>query len=564
LHGVTRGNGYIGEGVTQNIKTIQSIPLRLRIPEKKEVLGFTKKHSISKNIIKYINKQTGRMEIRGEVYVKKKEFDQLNKERKKQGKDMFANPRNIAAGSIRQLDSKIAAKRPLDFLAWRLETEMGQIDQVQGMEILKLWGFKTHEGIAVNKIKDIKKHYNVAKDEREKLNYWVDGVVIRVNNLATYNSLGVVGKTPRGLVAWKFPAEEVTTKVKTIKYLVGRTGSLTPVASFDPVWVGGTTVQNASLHNIDELERLDIRVGDTVIIYKAGDIIPKVKQVLLELREKGSEKVKLPNKCPVCLSDVIRKSNEVNIYCKNRDCFAKNRERLVHIVKAFDIEGLGPQTASALIENQIIKKPSDIFKIEASQLLSLEGFAELSAKKLIDEIQSKKTIQFNKFIVALSIPNVGNENAMLLAKKFHKLSLLQSAGIDELGLIEGVGPIMAKGIHAYFTDEYNLDLISEYLKNGVIIELNKKSQKKQILDGIKFALTGSLENFSRVEVGEKIHELGGSIVSSVSRNTDFVLAGQNPGSKYSKAVELKVKTLSEKEFLHMIGSNTLNIQLWDY
>ena len=384
----TRGDGKVGEDVTQNVKTIESVPLRLR--------PITTPNPSLKRRGAEKGRGTGvpeYVEVRGEIYFPVKAFEKMNRELEKAGEGTFANPRNTAAGSIRQLDSSITSSRGLAFVAWDLDADFGQSTMEEEWEILEQIGFRpAPESKRFESVEAIRKHWLWLQEKRDQLGYWVDGMVVRVNENSVFEKLGVVGKTPRGLVAWKFPAEEATTKVREIQWTVGRTGALTPVAVVEPTWIGGTTVVHASLHNLDEIERLDVREGDTVILYKAGDIIPKIKEVIVKLRPSGAHKTKPPSKCPVCGSKVERREDEVAIYCTNPKCFVQDREAILHAARAFEIDGLGPQTIATLLENGIISSPADLFLLKPGDVLGLEGFAELSANKLVEQIQARKTI----------------------------------------------------------------------------------------------------------------------------------------------------------------------------
>lgn len=552
--GATRGDGRIGEDVTQNIRTIESVPLRLRQPTEHEIAALLKKFDLPKSVGTSIASPTGVLEVRGEIYMPKKDFDKLNRERAKAGEETFANPRNVSAGSIRQLDPAVAASRPLDFMAWRLETDVGERRHEAGLAILALWGFKVNFGKHFDRLENVRAYFDDLRKTRAKLPQWIDGVVVRVNERERFDRLGVVGKTPRGLVAWKFPPEEVTTVVEEIRWFVGRTGALTPVAIMKPSWVGGTTVKHASLHNFDEVERLDVRVGDTVILYKAGDIIPKIKGVVKNLRPSGATGVRPPRLCPVCGHEVRRAEGEVAIVCSNKRCPAKDRERVIHAVRAFEIDGFGPQTASALLDRNIVEMPSDLFTLKAEDFLELDGFAEVSAKKIVAAIQSKKQITLSRFIVALGIRNVGDETALDLAKQFGTLKRLRHASGEELQAVPGVGAVVAESVIDFFGEPSNQKLIDAYLENGVMVT-EEKVNRRQPLAGQSFVLTGSLEAMSRDEAKQAVRDLGGDASESVSRKTSYVIVGHEPGSKADKAKALGVKTLSESEFLRIIGKN---------
>lgn len=530
VRAATRGDGTTGEDVTQNIKTIESIPLRLKGD-----------HSSST------------IEVRGEIYFPVDAFKALNASQKKGGKKIFANPRNAAAGSIRQLDPKIAAERKLAFVAWNLVTDIGQETQDDEWKLLKELGFRpVPESKVLKSFEEVQNLWKDLQKKREGLNYWIDGLVVRVNNREQYERLGVVGKTPRGLVAWKFPAEEVTTIVKEIEWFVGRTGALTPVALFEPTWLGGTTVKHASLHNIDEIERLDVRIGDTVILYKAGDIIPKVKEVLKDLRPSSATKTKSPSECPVCGSVTEKHPGEVAIYCSNKNCFAKDRENVLHAARAFGIDGIGPSTISALIENKIVSRAPDLFTLQPSDLLELEGFAELSAQKLVEEIQSRKEIKLSRFIVGLGIRNVGEQTAIDIAEHFGSLEKIQNTSAENMTEVPHIGEVVAESVVSFLSDEHNQKMVEDYLEHGVQIMNPPKRIRHEAFDGKTFVLTGSMETMTREEAKEKIRGLGGAVSGSVSKKTDYVISGMDPGSKFEKAKKLGVAVLSEEEFIKMI------------
>ena len=537
----TRGDGRVGEDVTHNVKTIEAVPLTLR--------------SITTHDSSFLKRMGGvrRIEVRGEVFFPVDEFEKMNKALTREGKPTFANPRNTAAGSVRQLDPAITADRKLSFVAWDLVADFGQTSMEEEWKLLRELGFcATPESRLLNSVEEIEGHWKWLQEKREKLGYWVDGMVVRVNDNQEYEKLGVVGKTPRGLVAWKFPAQEATTIVKEIQWTVGRTGALTPVAVVEPTWIGGTTVQHASLHNLDEIERLDVREGDTVILYKAGDIIPKIKQVLAHLRPERTHKVKPPTSCPVCGSKVERLEDEVAIYCSDPNCFVKDKEAILHAARAFGIDGLGPQTIAALLENGIIANAADLFVLKPDELRGLEGFAELSSRKLVLEIQSRKEITLSNFILALGIRNVGEQTAIDLANHFRMMEQLQSASLEELMEIEGVGEIVAHSVKEFFKSAHNLQLVARYVDNGVQVHSTEGVKKKAGVAGKTFVITGTLASVGRDEAKELIRKAGGRASGSVSKETDFVVVGENPGSKYNEAKKLGVRILSESEFLDMI------------
>lgn len=546
----TRGDGKIGEDVTNNVKTIEAVPLSLRKIEDHELKTLKQTFDLSDETINLLRSQSGRIEIRGEVYMPKKAFEKMNKDRAKQGLETFANPRNVSAGSIRQLDPSIAASRPLDFMAWRLETDVGAVTQTAGVEILKLFGFKTSIGEQCATLADIQKFFDSIAKRREKLDFWIDGVVVRVNDNLAYRQLGVVGKTPRGLVAWKFPAEEATTQVESIEWFVGRTGALTPVANVSPTFVAGTTVVHASLHNADEIERLGLKVGDTVILTKAGDIIPKIVKVLPELRSGKETTVKIPTHCPICASDVVRREGEVALMCSNTSCYAKEREKVLYAARAFEIDGLGDKIVEKLLTAGLVKTPPDIFKLQAADFLGIEGFADISAKKLFDQIQSRKDIDLAPFIVSLGIRHVGGETAFALAIAFGAIDKLARASREDLLNVPDVGETVADSIYEFFQSDVGKTMLQDFSNVGVTIK--KAKTVKRILDGKKFVVTGTLAGLGREEAKDKIRLMGGQVSDSVSKKTDYVVVGENPGSKADKAKELGVRILSESEFIKML------------
>ncbi len=524
----TRGNGRVGEDVTQNVKTIQSVPLKLRGKVPKTV------------------------EVRGEIYFPQKAFDQLNVAQRAAGEPEYANPRNTAAGSIRQLDSTVTASRGLAFVAWDLDGDFDQQTMEDEWKILEMIGFKpTPESKRFTTVETIEAHWQALQDKRDGLGYWIDGMVVRVNNSQRYEDLGIVGKTPRGLVAWKFPAEEVTTIVREIRWTVGRTGALTPVAVVSPTPIAGTTVQHASLHNLDEIERLDVRVGDTVVLYKAGDIIPKIKEVILKLRPQGTEAVEAPSHCPVCGSKVERQEREVAVYCTNDRCFVQDQAAVLHAARAFEIDGLGPASIAAMLGEGIISTPADLFTVVAGELEGLEGFAQISAKKLVEEIQARKQITLPRFITALGIRNVGEQTAVDLASAFSTVERLRTATVEDLTAVEGVGEIVAQSIVEFFNEEHNQKLLVDYMANGVSID-SVHTTVDSTLAGKTFVLTGSLSSLTRNQAKEMIRAAGGKASGSVSAKTDYLVAGESPGSKAEKARELGVRVLSEQAFIDMM------------
>jgi DNA ligase (NAD+) len=560
--GSTRGDGLMGENVTQNLKTIEAIPLKLRESEK--VVKELKKEGLKENS-ELILKQK-ELVARGEVLITKKEFEKINKEQEKLKLPVFVNPRNMAAGSIRQLNPKITAKRHLDSYAYELITELGQETHEEKHKILKAFGFKTnpHNKYCRN-LKEIYDFHTYWYENREKIPFEIDGIVVIVNNIRIFEKLGVVGKAPRAAIAYKFPLKQSTTKIKDIIVQVGRTGSLTPVAVLEPVEVGGVTISRATLHNEDEIKRLDVKIGDTVIVGRAGDVIPAIIKVFPELRTGKERKFKMPKKCPVCGANVVRPIGEVVSRCPNQYCLAKQKRYFYYFVSrsAFDIIGLGPKIVDKLVDANLISDPTDLFKLEVGDIISLEssprrkpkaflrGFAEKSAQKLVEAIQAKKKITLPKFIYALGIKNVGEATSKDLARYSGSLDKLRNSTFGELQKIRDVGPIVARSIYEWFSKKGNLKFLEKLKQVGVKISEEEKNAP-QLLKGKTFVLTGSLDTMTREDAKDKIRILGGDVSESVSEKIDFIIAGENPGSKYEQAKKLGVKIINEKDFLRML------------
>lgn len=537
VQGATRGDGRIGEDVTANVKTIESIPLSLR--------DFFLKKQFPSEVI-----------VRGEVYMRKDVFDKLNSQQRKKGLLPFANPRNAAAGSIRQLDPMLAAQRQLSFMAYDIATDIGQRSHAETHRFLQKLGFPAGDFTVLCKTLDeVMAVYERMKQRRERLPYWIDGVVVTVNQTLLYRNLGVVGKAPRGALALKFPAEQVTTTVEDIAVQVGRVGTLTPVALLAPVRVGGTTVSRATLHNIDEIKRLDLKIGDTVIIQKAGDIIPNVVKVLHALRTGKEKTFRMPATCPRCGAPVVRPTGEVNFYCSNKDCFAIQKEKIYHFVSkpAFHIDGLGPKIIDQLLEKGLIRDAVDLFDLKQGDLEPLEGFAPKSAAKLVAAIGAAKKVTLPRFIYALGIRHVGEQTAFLLARSFRSLDRIMSAGAEELLQVSDIGGVVARSIYDYFHDRANRAFIKKLLARGVTIEGERTAGPGRKWEGKTFVLTGTLQHLTRDEAKKLIRDRGGRVSSSVSTATDYVVAGKDPGSKYAKAEKVGVKVVGEREFLEMAG-----------
>lgn len=555
--GATRGDGRVGEDITANIRTIDAVPLRLHAPTEAQVEAFLERHRGAvdeKKVRRALGAHAGRIEVRGEVYMTEKAFAALNDEQKKKGAEPFANPRNAAAGGVRQLDPKVTAERRLSYFAWKLVTDVGQTTHAQEWELLPLLGFKVNkEAGEASDVGEVRAYWKRMQDRRAKLGYWIDGTVVRVDDNAAFERLGVVGKTPRGLVAWKFPAEEATTVVEDVRWQVGRTGALTPVANLRPTWLGGTTVQHASLHNADEIERLGLRVGDTVILYKAGDIIPKVKKVLADLRPAGAKAVAVPKRCPVCEAPVARRAGEVAIVCENAACPAKQVEFLANFVskRAFDVGGLGYKVVEQLMGHGLVARPADLFRIKASDLVDLERFGETSAAKLVDAVAKARRVSLARFIIAMGITHVGDETAADLAASFGTLERFRKADKDGLMAVEGVGEVVAEAVSSWLADKGNQRMIDDLLSAGVTVERARKAADLP-WKGLSFVFTGELGSMSRDEAKEKARSLGADVPGSVSKKTSYVVAGPGAGSKLENARKLGVKVLNEEEFLAML------------
>lgn len=578
ISGATRGDGLVGEDITENLKMINSIPLKLK-----------------GNYSKYV-------EVRGEVVMLKKVLEELNKEQEKLGKPLFANTRNTAAGSLRQLDPNLVKERKLSFYPWEIvSTSLELSSQSEKQKYFKEWGFSTHK--YTEKVKTLKEAFNFINEiekVRDSLPYGTDGVVVSVEDLKLQEILGIIGKAPRYKIAYKYQAEQATTKVKDITVNVGRTGVLTPIAHFNSTLVAGSNISKATLHNIDQINRLGLKIGDTVVIQKAGDVIPEVVEVLSKMRTGKEKKFKMPEVCPVCGFAVAQGSlgskgsslsnglaelpspkgtnrrgdprtlrgeasfapevlshrtlpageNSVAYYCTNKHCPARSRRGLQHFVNIFEIYEIGPKILDRLKDEGLISDAADLFILERADLSGLERFGEKSAENIISSIESHKKVLLWRFIYALGIIHVGEQTARDLADHFGSLNKLIKADIDEINNLENIGPIVSNSIVEFFREKININFINKLLKNGVIIHYEKV--KKGIFSDKTFVLTGTLSTMSREDAKKKIIENGGSISSAVSAKTSFVLAGEKPGSKYTDAQKLNIKILSEQEFLKML------------
>lgn len=529
----TRGDGVVGEDVTMNVRTIESVPLRLT--------------------------QNVNVVVEGEVWLGKRGLAEVNKKRKKDGEAEFANPRNAAAGSIRQLDPRVAARRPLDTFIYDLASYSGDIPNTQYEELglLKELGFKVNTHVihaeTIDEVITLWKSWMKKKDRED---YLIDGIVVKVNERIYQEALGYTGKAPRFAVALKFPAEQVTTVVEDIALQIGRTGILTPVAHLRPVSVAGVVVSRATLHNEDQIARLDVRVGDTVVIQRAGDVIPEVVQVVPELRPKSAKQYVFPTNVPECGGDgsIERVPGMSAWRCVSKNSLAQQKRRFHHFVgkSALDIEGLGKKTVDALLESGLVTSYADLFSLTEGDFLGLEGFAELSAKNAVSAIQSRKRITLPRLLVGLSIPQVGEETAHDLAEHFGTLARVRKASFDELVALDGIGDVVARSITSWFSDREHAYALDELLKHITIERVQKKTGGA--LHGKTLVVTGTLQSLSRSDAEARIRGAGGQVGSAISKNTSFLVAGENAGSKLDKANALGVPVVTEEEFLMMLGA----------
>lgn len=533
----TRGDGKVGEDVTENVKRIESVPL-----------------SLTKAVD---------CVVEGEAYMPKSQFEKLNQTQSEKGEELFANPRNVTAGTIRQLDPTIVASRKLSYFAY----DIAQIDDIPStqyseLELLGELGFRVNTGFKkCATIDDVVAYWEHWKTLKDKQDYLIDGVVVKVNEREYQDALGYTGKAPRFGIALKFPAETVTTVVEDIQLQVGRTGVLTPVAHLRPVVVAGSLVSRATLHNQDEITRLDVRIGDTVILQKAGDVIPDIIEVVTRMRTGKEKKWIMPLQCPECGADVEQKelasstkSNESTAahYCTNSRCSARDRRRLYHFVSkhAFDIDHCGPKVLDLLLDAGLIIHSSDLFTLKKGDLLALPRFAEKSVDNLLASIEKAKDVSLERLLVALSIPNIGEETARLLAKHFSTLQRIRDASFVEFEVLDGIGPIVAESLVTWFADKNNIIQLESLLTQIRVQQEAKTQTQKNTLSGKAFVLTGTLSTLSRDEAKLLILAHGGKVASSVSKKTDYVVAGENAGSKYDEAVKLGVEILDESQFLH--------------
>jgi len=539
IRGATRGDGNTGENITQNVRTISTIPLQL--------IG---------------NDYPATLEVRGEVIMTKNGFKELNARQRENNEKLYVNPRNAAAGSLRQLDSKITAQRPLEMICYGVGIAKGVALPDRHSDILEKlhqWGFLIATDIDVFRgFQPCVKFYNALLNERETLPYEIDGVVYKVNRLDQQKEMGFISRAPRWAIAYKFPAQEEMTTLLAIDIQVGRTGALTPVARLEPVFVGGVTVTNATLHNQDEIERKDLRVGDSVIIRRAGDVIPEVVSFVPSKRLKGRRKFKMPKKCPVCGSDVERQEGESALRCLGGlFCDAQRKEAIKHFAsrRAMDIEGLGDKLVEQLVDETLIHDPADLYLLSKDQYTKLDRMADKSAGNLIDSLQKSKSTTLARFLFALGILNVGETTAQNLAIHFGKIDEVMKAQCDILIEVPDIGPIVAESIVMFFKQKHNRDVIAKLINVGINWPTIVKTERvDQPLKGLIFVLTGTLKSMTRDEAKAKIQHLGGKVTASVSKKTRYVVVGTDPGSKMDKAQQLNVDILNEKEFEKVLAS----------
>lgn len=534
----TRGDGYTGEDVTSNVRTIKSIPLKLRAAGKLAALSL--------------------IDVRGEAFMNRSDFDELNRARDEEGLVPFANPRNASAGSLRQLDPRITARRPLKFFAYgvgRLEGVSPEThwDVLEGLSELGLPVCLENVSLCEN-IKDVIGHYQTLKERRESLPYEIDGAVVKVNSLADQSVLGLKTRSPRWAVAFKFEPIQATTRIKSIEIGVGRTGTLTPVAVMEPVRVGGVTVSRATLHNQDEIDRKDVREGDTVVIQRAGDVIPEVVRVIADLRPEGSRPYTIPDRCPVCGSHAVRPAGQAAKRCINTSCPARLKETVRHFASrgAMDIDGLGTKLVEQLVDKALVGSPADLYSLTDDELMKLERMGEKSVSNLLDAIERSKEVSADRFLFSLGIPLVGEHVARILMEEFGDIETLALKDRAELTEIHGVGPEVAQSVVDFFGEPRNMDVVKRLLTAGVKPRpLSKpRGERETPFAGKTVVFTGTI-SMKRADAKKRVEDLGGHVAGSVSRKTNYVVAGESAGSKLDKAKELGITILTEKEFQEM-------------
>lgn len=528
----TRGDGVTGEDVTENVKTIKSVPRKINY--KKDLI------------------------VEGEIYLAKKEFEKINKQIEKEGGQLYANPRNLAAGTMRQLDPEMVRERNLDVFIYDIaQTENEPETQFDELKWLSEKGFVVNKNFVLAKnVDEVIKFWKTWSSKKDKQEFMIDGVVVKVNDKKFQRYLGYTGKAPRFATAFKFPAEQTTTVIEDIAFQVGRTGVITPVAHLKPVLIAGSKVSRATLHNEDEIKRLDVRIGDTVVLQKAGDIIPQVVKVVKELRPSKTKPFLFPEKIAECGGDgrIERIPGEAAYRCVDRNSYKVQLQKLAYFAskKALDIEGLGPKQVEQFVAAGLVQHPADFYTLKVGDLLQLERFAEVSANKLVASINSKREVDLERLLIGISIDNVGEETAILLANRFGSLEKIINASIEDLEFIDGIGEVVAESIYKWFRDKNNLEILSHLLKEIKIKEKDVVKNENKNISGKTFVLTGTLGSMSRDDAKNLIRKFGGSVSSSVSKATDYVVVGEDAGSKYEKAVELGVKILNEQEFSKLL------------
>ncbi|MBZ0200845.1 MAG: NAD-dependent DNA ligase LigA [Ignavibacteriaceae bacterium] len=532
----TRGDGFTGEEITANVKTIKTIPLRFKE---------------SKDIPYRLND----VEVRGEIFMKVEDFKKLNNEREEKGEKLFANPRNSSAGTLKMQDPRIVAQRPLNMFAYVLiSTEENFDSQSENLQILKKLGFNINPETRLFKtINEVLEYCRVLEEKRYSLEYEIDGAVIKVNSIRQQTLLGSIAKSPRWAIAFKFKAKQAFTKLKEITWSVGRTGAVTPVAELEPVLLAGSTISRATLHNIDEIRRKDIRENDIVIIEKGGDVIPKVVAVVLDERKENTKATEPPLNCPVCSALLFQPEDEVAYYCENTECPAQEKGRLEHFASrgAMDIEGLGEALIDLFVEQGFLKSYADIYELKGKrdELIQVDRLGEKSVDNLLAAIEESKKQPFAKVLFALGIRYVGSGAAKKLAGHFLSIDELMGAAEEDITSIHEIGPSISGSVIKFFSDESNRAIIKKLVEHGINFKSEKRTSTETFFTGKTFVLTGTLSTFSREEAGEKITALGGKITSSVSKKTNFVIAGENAGSKLSKAEKLGVEIMNESELM---------------
>ncbi|MBU4445437.1 NAD-dependent DNA ligase LigA [bacterium] len=537
VSGSTRGDGITGEDITQNLKTIRSIPLQLR----------SNQHPIP-----------SLLEVRGEVYMDRNDFERLNEQQLAEGKPAFANPRNSAAGSLRQLDSRITATRTLSIFCYAPGSCEGFSFEthIEFLQTLPLWGFRINPLIKLCKTTDeLIDYYRSIETKRDTISYDIDGVVFKVNSIGQQQTLGIKSRSPRWAIAGKFKAKQEITQILNIEASVGRTGAITPVAHLQPVQIGGVTVSNATLHNQDEIDRKDIRVGDWVVIQRAGDVIPQVVKVITERRNGAEKPYRIPAECPVCGSHIIRPEGEAKHRCQNMNCPAQIKGRIQHFVskRAMNIDGLGDRLIEQMVDSGLIHSVADIYFLKKDDLAALERMADKSAQNVINAIDASRETTLARFIYALGIPNVGEHMGKVMEREFKDLETLIAADYERLEAVEGIGPIVARAIRDFFDEENNQQTVNRLLEGGVSIAKSKTGTQDERFAGKTFVFTGTLTQFTRDEAKEIVEKKGGKASSSVSNKTDYVVVGENPGSKATKAKKLGVTIINEEEFLDFVN-----------